>query len=92
MTDDRRLRQMADKLLKARAESRPVSGETPASGPQTVEEAYEVQRLVAAALGPAGAFKTGGKPGETPIMAPISRPATAVTTRATAPPTRSAAR
>jgi len=70
MTDDRRLRRMADRLLEARAGLRPIT-ETPASGPQTVEEAYEVQRLVTAALGPVGAFKTGGKPGETPIMAPI---------------------
>ena len=70
MSDDK-LRQFADKLLEARKSGRPMSGETPETGPQTAEEAYEVQRLVARALGPVGAFKTGGKPGETPIMAPV---------------------
>lgn len=70
MSDDK-LRQIADKLLEARKSGRPISGETPATGPASVEEAYAVQRLVADKLG-VGAFKTGRKsPDETPIMAPV---------------------
>lgn len=72
MTDDPRLQQMAEKLLKARADAMPIRGETPASGPADNQEAYEVQRLVAAELGPAGAFKTGRRlPGDPVTMAPI---------------------
>jgi len=73
MTDDRKLRRMADKLLGARANKVLISGETPESGPASAAEAYEVQRLVAGGLGPVGAFKTGRHgPGATPIMAPIA--------------------
>ena len=76
MRDDR-IRQIADKLLEARKRGRPVSGETPETGPASIEEAYAVQRLVAERLGAVGAFKTGRKsPGVTPIMAPV--PATMV--------------
>lgn len=34
-------------------------------------EAYEVQRIVADAIGPVGAFKTARRPGQAQIMAPI---------------------
>jgi 2-keto-4-pentenoate hydratase len=71
MSDDN-LRQIADKLLEARKSGRPLRGETPATGPASIEEAYAVQRLVAESLGAVGAFKTGRKaPDETPIMAPV---------------------
>jgi 2-keto-4-pentenoate hydratase len=77
MTDDGRLRHMADKLLSARAEARPISGETPAGGPASQAEAYAVQRLVMEALGPVGGFKTGrASPDVQPTMAPM--PATMV--------------
>ncbi|MFW6077168.1 MAG: hypothetical protein ACOC71_05420, partial [Hyphomicrobiales bacterium] len=63
---------MADKLLEARAKGTLIRDETPETGPASLEEAYEVQRLVMAGLGPVGAFKTGRKaPGDRPIMAPI---------------------
>ena len=63
---------MADKLLEARKSGRTISGETPETGPASIEEAYAVQRLVAERLGAVGAFKTGRKsPDETPIMAPV---------------------
>jgi 2-keto-4-pentenoate hydratase len=72
MTDNRKLRRIADRLLRARAGARLMSGETPASGPADRAQAYEVQRLVASRLGPVGAFKTGRRsPDEEPIMAPI---------------------
>jgi 2-keto-4-pentenoate hydratase len=71
MGDDR-IRRIADKLLEARKSGRLMSGETPATGPASIEEAYAVQRLVAERLGAVGAFKTGRKsPDETPIMAPV---------------------
>ena len=71
MRDDR-IRQIADKLLEARKRGRPVSGETPETGPASIEEAYAVQRLVAEELGTVGAFKTGRKsPDATVIMAPV---------------------
>jgi 2-keto-4-pentenoate hydratase len=71
MSDDR-IRLIADKLLEARKRGRPISGETPETGPASIEEAYAVQRLVAEKLGAVGAFKTGRKsPDETPIMAPV---------------------
>jgi 2-keto-4-pentenoate hydratase len=71
MSDDK-LRQIADKLLQARKSGRPIPGETPATGPASIEEAYAVQRLVADELGAVGAFKTGRKSrDETPILAPV---------------------
>lgn len=71
MSDDS-IRRIADKLLEARKRGRPISGETPATGPASLEEAYAVQRLVAGQLGAVGAFKTGRKSNaETPIMAPV---------------------
>lgn len=75
MRDDKRddnLGQIAGKLLEARKRGRPISGETPATGPASMDEAYAVQRLLAENLGAVGAFKTGRKsPEETPIMAPV---------------------
>jgi 2-keto-4-pentenoate hydratase len=72
MSDDK-LRQIADKLLEARRSGRPIPGETPETGPTSIAEAYEVQRLVADRLGAVGAFKTGRKsPDETPILAPVA--------------------
>ncbi len=72
MTDPR-LRQLADRLLDARERKTRIAGESPATGPATLEEAYEVQRLVMAALGPVGAFKSGRQaPGDRPVMAPIA--------------------
>ena len=68
-----RARRFADKLLHARRGRTRLIGETPASGPASLEEAYEVQRLVMAELGPVGAFKTGRQaPGDRPVMAPIA--------------------
>ena len=73
MSDDPRLRRLADKLLKARASGGPIAGETPESGPGSIPEAYAVQRLVAGALGAVGGFKTGRQaPGATPVFAPIA--------------------
>jgi 2-keto-4-pentenoate hydratase len=69
---DGKIRRIADKLLEARKRGRGISGETPGTGPASLEEAYAVQRLVADELGAVGAFKTGRKaPGDTPIMAPV---------------------
>jgi 2-keto-4-pentenoate hydratase len=69
---DNRIRRIADKLLEARERGRPLRGETPATGPASIEEAYAVQRLVAESLGAVGAFKSGrNAPAETPIMAPV---------------------
>jgi 2-keto-4-pentenoate hydratase len=71
MSDDR-IRRIADKLLEARKSGRPIAGETPETGPASIEEVYAVQRLVAERLGAIGAFKTGRKsPDETPIFAPV---------------------
>ena len=73
MTDDRKLRRWADRLLEARASGKPIAGETPGTGPASADEAYGVQRLVAGALGPVGGFKTGRQaPGATPVFAPIA--------------------
>lgn len=73
MTDDPKLRRLADKLLEARAGGKPIAGETPESGLASADEAYAVQRLVAGALGPVGGFKTGRQaPSATPVFAPIA--------------------
>lgn len=59
---------LAEALLAARRGGSAVTGPEPAS----LDEAYAVQRAVAAALGPARAFKTGRKADDgVPIMAPI---------------------
>lgn len=63
---------MAERLLRARVEARPISGETPAGGPASQAEAYAVQRLIMEALGPVGGFKTGRpSPDAEPAMAPM---------------------
>jgi 2-keto-4-pentenoate hydratase len=67
------LTRIADKLIRARAEGRALAGDDLAGGPRDRREAYRVQSMVCAHLGPVAAFKTGRKaPDETPIMAPIA--------------------
>jgi 2-keto-4-pentenoate hydratase len=41
--------------------------------PRSAAEAYEIQRLVAQAIGPIGGFKIARRPGQPQIMAPIFR-------------------
>jgi 2-keto-4-pentenoate hydratase len=67
------LARIADKLVRARADGRALAGDDLTGGPRDRREAYQVQSMVWAHLGPVAAFKTGRKaPDETPIMAPIA--------------------
>lgn len=67
--DNDRLRQAAEILLKARREVTPVQELPVKLRPQTLEEAYALQDIMAQALSPIGGWKVGApKPDATPIF------------------------
>jgi 2-keto-4-pentenoate hydratase len=67
-----RLRQAAELLLAARRESSPIENLPEILRPQTIEEAYVLQDIIAEALGPIGGWKIGApSPEATPLYAPI---------------------
>jgi 2-keto-4-pentenoate hydratase len=63
---------IAEKLIRARASGRPLEHNDLSEGPRNRLDAYRVQAIVSAHLGPVAAFKTGRKSSsEPPIMAPV---------------------
>ncbi|MCP3056692.1 hypothetical protein [Aurantimonas marianensis] len=61
----------ADRLIGARNGGPKLSTGEMADAVASACDAYAIQRRVAQAVGPVGGFKTGRRPGENPIMAPI---------------------
>jgi 2-keto-4-pentenoate hydratase len=67
-----RLRQAAELLLKARRELKPIETLPESLRPGTLDEAYALQDIVAAALGPVGGWKVGApSPEATPGYSPM---------------------
>ncbi|HEX6136954.1 MAG TPA: fumarylacetoacetate hydrolase family protein [Casimicrobiaceae bacterium] len=72
MTGTARTRRAADLLLQARATRSPLRTLPADARPQSTDEAYAIQDLVIAALGPIGAWKVGAKtPSAEPNCAPL---------------------
>jgi 2-keto-4-pentenoate hydratase len=66
------LLEAADTFLNARRTATPIADLPPELQPTTLEEAYEVQNLIAEAYGPIGGWKVGAPtPEATPIFAPM---------------------
>lgn len=64
---------IARSFLEARSGAAKLSVEWAKAQSLTAQEAYTVQSLVAAELGPVGGFKFAQRPGQPAIMAPIQR-------------------
>jgi 2-keto-4-pentenoate hydratase len=70
--DSSRMRQSAELLLKARRELLPIENLPEALRPQTLDEAYALQDVVAEAMGAIGGWKVGApSPEATPGYAPM---------------------
>jgi 2-keto-4-pentenoate hydratase len=68
--EDDRMRQTAEILLKARREVTPISELPVKLRPQTLDEAYDLQDVMAVALSPIGGWKVGAvSPDATPLFA-----------------------
>ncbi len=70
--DDDRMYQAADILLKARREVTPIHELPPKLRPHTLDEAYDLQDIMAAAFSPIGGWKVGAlTPDATPLFSPM---------------------
>jgi 2-keto-4-pentenoate hydratase len=70
--DNDRMRQAAELLLNARREREPIENLPEILRPQTLQEAYALQDIVASALGPVGGWKVGApSPEATPGYSPM---------------------
>lgn len=70
--DEDRMRQAAELLLKARRELQPIENLPEPLRPQTLDEAYALQDIVATAIGPVGGWKVGASsPEATPGYSPM---------------------
>jgi 2-keto-4-pentenoate hydratase len=70
--DKGRLHQAVEMLLEARRTLQPIDDLPESIRPKTVDEAYYVQDLMLAALGPVGGWKVGAAtPDATPLFAPM---------------------
>lgn len=70
--ENNRMRQAAEVLLKARRELTPIANLPRELRPRTIEEAYALQDIMAADLGPIGGWKVGApSPDATPLFGPM---------------------
>jgi 2-keto-4-pentenoate hydratase len=70
--EDDRMRQAAEVLLKARRTAEPINDLPAGLRPNSLEEAYDLQDLIAEALGTVGGWKVGApSPEATPLFGPM---------------------